>query len=336
MAHATLSTRLLTQADVERLIDIPTALRVVAGAFIAHSRGRVVMPAKVYLPLADGSDFRAMPAWIQQPSACGIKWVNVHPKNPRRGLPTVMALVILNDPATGFPLAVMDGTSITKIRTAAAAGVAARVLSRRDAKVAALIGCGAQALWQLRVLAVVRRLRDVRVWGAAAGEAVAFIRRARRHVGARMAPARSVREAVDGADLVVTLTPSREPLVQREWIGPGTHINAIGADGPGKQELDGRLLHDAVVVVDEIEQAVHGGEVNVPIARGEFSASDIHATLGDVLTGKADGRRSADQITIFDSTGIAVHDIALAHAVHRLALRRRLGRTVRLLAGPEV
>jgi alanine dehydrogenase len=327
-------TRLLTQSQVERLVDVPTALRVVARAFRAQSLGQVVMPPKVYLPLPRGSDFRAMPAYLRSPNACGMKWVNVHPHNRRVGLPTVMALVVLNDPATGFPLAVMDGVSITKIRTAAAGGVAARALARRNARTAALIGCGGQALWQLRVLQASVPIDAVRVWGSQPGEAAAFIRRAQRHLRVRLAAAATIRDAVTDADVIVTLTPSRTPLVQRAWIAPGAHLNAIGADAPGKQELDPAILRDAVLVVDELAQSMHGGEVNVPLAKGQLRRADIDATLGDILTGKAPGRTDPRQITVFDSTGLAVHDIALGHEVVRRAAARGAGRLVRFFDRP--
>jgi len=319
-------TLLLTQRDIERVITMPAAIRVVAEAFRAQARGQAIMPAKVYLTLSDQSDFRAMPAYLARPASCGVKWVNVHPKNRRKGLPTVMGILILNDPKTGFPLAILDGLSITRIRTAAAAGVAARTLARRDARVVGLVGCGAQAPAQLQALQRLFRLRQVRVWGAQPGEAARFCRRMAPALRLPLESAKTVRECVEGADLISTITPSRKPLVMRAWVKPGAHINAIGADAPGKQELDPTILQDALVVVDEREQAVHGGELNVPISRGQFSPGRIHACLGDILLGRAPGRTRPDQITVFDSTGLAVHDIALgAEAVRRVRRGRAAG-----------
>lgn len=329
-----MKTLLLTARDIERMVEMKTAIRVVERAFAAQARGETVMPPKIYLNLPSGADFRAMPAYIAQPPACGMKWVNVHPHNAAKGLPTVMAIVVINDPATGFPLAILEGSSITRLRTAAATGVATKHLARREARVLALIGCGAQALDQVRAVAEVRRLREVRVWGYRRQEAAQFCARARRKLEVRLRPVHSVRDAVEGADLVTTITISRKPLVMREWVAPGAHINAIGADAPGKQELDWRLLRDGIVVIDERAQAIHGGEINVPISKGQFHPRQIRALIGDVILGCARGRRTARDITIFDSTGLAIHDVALGHEIVRLAQRRHVGRTINLLGRP--
>ncbi|MBI4343772.1 MAG: ornithine cyclodeaminase family protein [Candidatus Omnitrophica bacterium] len=327
-----LSTLVLTQREVARVLDLRLAIRVVREALRQQALGRTTMPPKLYLPLPRQGDFRAMPAALQHPAACGVKWVNVHPGNPARGLPTVMAVIILNDPATGAPVAILDGGLITKIRTAASAAVAAQILARRGAGRVALVGCGAQADAQLLALACVRRLREVRVWGYWPGEAERFCRRMRPQLrGARLAAAGTVRECVRQAELIVTMTIARRPLVQRGWVAEGAHLNAIGADAPGKQELDPRLLHEALVVVDDRAQALHAGELNVPVSRGQFRARDIHATLGEVLLGCRRGRRSARELTVFDSTGLAIHDVALAHAVVARAARAGLGKRLSLV-----
>ncbi len=289
------------------------------------------MPPKIYLPLPSGDDFRAMPAYLKHPSACGVKWVNVHAGNPRRGLPSVMAVIIMSDPATGVPLAVMDGLLITKLRTAAAAAVAAQALARPDSCVVGLVGCGAQADAQLLALAQVFRLSHAKVWGFRLGEAEQFCRMVRRLLpGVRFQSCATIESTVRDTDILVTLTPSRRPLVKREWLAPGVHINAVGADAPGKQELDPGILPQALVVVDDREQAVHAGEINVPISRGLFAPRKIHATLGEVLIGRRPGRRSARQWTVFDSTGLATHDMALGFQVVQRARRRGLGHRVSL------
>jgi alanine dehydrogenase len=319
-------TLILTQRQVATLLDAGTAIRVVREAFKAMARSETVMPPKVYLPLPGGSDFRAMPAFLRHPAACGLKWVNVHPANRRRGLPTVMAVIVLNDPATGMPRAVLDGLLITKLRTAAAAAVAAETLARPQSAVVGLVGCGGQADAQLESLGRIFRLSRVKVWGAFAGEAARFCRRMRpRLPRAALLPSATIEACVREADLVVTLTPSRRPLIKRAWLSPGTHINAVGADAPGKQELDPQILREAVVVVDEREQALHGGELNVPVRRGQFRPRDIRGTLGEILLGRRPGRRTPKELTVFDSTGLAVHDIAVAAAVVRRAARLGLG-----------
>ena len=322
-------TLVLTHQDVARLVDLPMAIRIVRDVFIAYAQGQASMPSKVYLPLPGGNDFRAMPAYVAHPPGCGVKWVNVHPKNPQRGLPSVMATIVLNDPATGVLLVVMDGLLITKLRTAAAAAVAAHALARKDSAVVGFVGCGAQEDAQVLALATLFRLRQVNVWGYRRGEAQRFCAVMQRCVPrVTWSPCRTIDVCVRGADLVVTLTPSRHPLVRREWLAPGVHLNAVGADAPGKQELDPRILQQATVVVDDRAQAVHGGELNVPVARRQFRPSDIHASLGEVLIGRRRGRRLAEEITVFDSTGLAIHDIALGAEVFRRAMRRGLGRRI--------
>ncbi len=324
------ATLLLTQHDVARLVDVVVAIRVVREASKAMARGQAAMPPKLYLPLPRESDLRAMPAALAHPAACGIKWVNVHPHNRPRGLPTVMALIVLNDPATGFPLAVMDGLLITKLRTAAASAVATHALAARASRIVALVGCGAQADAQLLALAAVRRVEQVRVWGYLPREASRFCRRMRKRLPESVfRPCKTVEEAVRGAHVVTTLTPSHQPLVKRAWLAPGTHLNAVGADAPGKQELEAQVLRDALVVVDERKQAIHGGELNVSVAHGQFDPARIHATLGEVLLGRKPGRRLPQQLTVFDSTGLAIHDIALAHEAFQRARHRGLGRRLR-------
>lgn len=325
----TLSTRVLTQRDVARVIDVGIAIRVVHDAFQAMARGDTVMPPKVYLPLAQHGDFRAMPAWLKRPSAAGLKWVNVHPDNPRRGFPTVMALIIINDPATGVPWAILDGLLITKLRTAAAGAVAARALAQPDSCVAGLLGCGGQAEAQLLALNEVFRLRHIKVWGYHPGEAQRFCRRMRRQLPqVRFEACATVKSCVREVDLLVTLTPSKRPLVKREWLREGVHINAVGADAPGKQELDAEILRDAIVVVDEREQALHGGELNVPVRKSQFRPQQIYASLGEILIGRKAWRRAPQDITVFDSTGLAIHDVALGAAAFRRAQRRGIGHRV--------
>ena len=327
----TRDTLLLTQRDIGRLIDMRTAIRIAREAFWAMARGEAVMPPKLYLPLPRGNDFRAMPAFLQHPPACGVKWVNVHPHNSAHGLPTVMAVVIMNDPSTGVPLAIMDGLLITKLRTAAAAAVAAKVLARPNSRIIGLVGCGAQADVQLLALREVVPMASVRVWGRGVGEAKRFCQRMQRQLpDVKLVPCTDIRKTVQDADVIVTMTPSRRPLVKRSWVSPGTHINAIGADAPGKQELDPKILREALVVVDHRVQAVHGGELNVPVRRHQFDPRKIHATVGEILLGRKRGRRNTRELTVFDCTGLAIHDVALGAEIARRARRQGVGRRIAL------
>jgi len=315
------TTLVLTQSDVRELVDMNRAVSAIEAAFAAHGRGETQMPVKVYLDLAEyDGDFRAMPAYFD--GSAGVKWVNAHPRNPERhGLPAVLGMYILSDPATALPLAVMDATLLTAVRTGAAAGVASKHLARPDSKSVGFVGCGVQARTLLTAIRVV--FPELEVVGADASDDAA--RAFAEEVGGRTG---SVEEAA-GCDIVCTATPVREPIVRREWIRPGTHVNAMGADAHGKQELDSRICADARVVLDDWEQATESGEVNVPLAEGSLARGAIHAALGDVVTGRAGGRESDDEITLFDSTGLAVQDVALARLIHERARERGIGRKVR-------
>lgn len=301
---------------IEKLMPVGRAMKIVEMAFKAHGRNSVQMPSKIYIHLDkyDG-DFRAMPAYIQGMKTCGVKWVNVHPMNKKYGLPAVMALIILSDVRTGFPLAVMDGTHITKLRTGAAGAIAAKYLANKNSSRVGLVGCGTQALFQLAALNEIFDLKEAALYDNDPEHAALFGRAVRRF-GLRVTQCAAIADCVRDKDIVVTTTPSRKPIVRPEWVSPGTHINAIGADAKGKEELSPALLKKSRIFVDDRDQAVHSGEINVPISKKIMSKSDICATLGEVITGKKTGRRFKSDITIFDSTGLAIQDIAVADQVY--------------------
>jgi alanine dehydrogenase len=310
-------TIVLTQADVRSLVDMATAVAAVEAAFAAHGRGETRMPVKVYLDLPEyDGDFRAMPAYYG--GSAGVKWVNAHPHNPQRhGLPAVLGMYILSDPATARPLAVMDATLLTAVRTGAAGAVAAKHLARPDARTVGFIGSGVQARTLLAALRVVFGDLEVIAADATTAAAETFAAESGGRVG-------SLAEAA-GCDIVCTATPVREPIVRREWIHTGTHVNAMGADAHGKQELATQILLDAKVVVDDWQQACSSGEVNVPLERGELTRERIHAALGEIIAGARPGRAEADEITVFDSTGLAVQDVALARVIYDAARERGAG-----------
>lgn len=316
-------TLVITGRDIERSLDMKATVAIVEKAFRAHAAGRVQMPPKIYihLPRYHG-DFRAMPAYVEGLDGCGVKWVNVHPENRSRGLPVVMATIILSDPRTGKLLAILDGTLITNMRTGAAGAVAAKYLARAGSSSVAFVGCGVQARYQLMALTTVLAIRTVSLYDRSAAQVRSMARWARRS-GVAVRSCAGIEECVRGSDIVVTTTPSRTPIVKASWIAPGTHINAIGADAKGKQELETALVRRSQIIVDDIPQAVHSGEINVPISTGRLRAADIRSTLGKVAAGATAGRRSDSEITLFDSTGLAIQDIAVAsHLYRRLRSRR--------------
>jgi len=330
---AKLKVLLLSRAEIEGLISMHEALEAVEGAFRAKGLGKVQMPPKsyVYFKSYDG-DFRVMPAYLEDTGAAGVKIVNAHPRNPEEhGLPTVMATILLLDPKTGAPLAIMDGTMITNIRTGAGGAVAAKYLARKDSRTVAMIGAGVQAKTQLLALNEVLKIEEVRVNDMFTKKAEQYAEEMGGKLGIDVKVAKKAEVAVEGADIVVTTTPARKPILMNEWVSEGMHINAIGADAPGKQELDPKILLRAEVVVDDVEQAIHGGEVNVPLSRGIIARGDIYADLGEIVAKKKPGRTSRDEITVFDSTGLAVQDIATDWVVYKKAKAMGKGREVELL-----
>ncbi|OPY30016.1 MAG: Alanine dehydrogenase [Methanocella sp. PtaU1.Bin125] len=316
--------RLLSGNDVAASVTMDEIVTAVEHVFGEYAAGDVVMPSKIYLDIAGHGDFRAMPAYVPSIGTAGIKWVNVHPENPAHGLPTVMATILLNDPATGSPIAIMDGTYVTDMRTGAAGGVAAKHLAK-SAHTVGLIGSGRQAWTQMLAYRAVfgDRIRLVKIYSRRLEHSEALARKIEMLLGYIVKPCRTPEEACE-ADIIATTTPAREPILRPEWVRPGTHINAIGADAPGKQELFTELTLKARVFVDSIEQASHSGEINIPWARGLMNEKMLAGTIGQVINGTVPGRQG-DEITVFDSTGLSIQDMAVAHIVYDRAMKTGRG-----------
>jgi alanine dehydrogenase len=291
--------------DTEWGLDIGQVNSAVESAFADHGRGLIQMPPKLYVTLPDG-DFRTMPAYLPSLSIAGVKIVNVHPNNPKIGLPTVMALTIILDIESGQPTAVINATKLTDMRTGAAGAVACKYLSAKKEIILGVIGTGRQAQAQVTAISRELKIRQVKIWSRTPEHIRKFADRFMEFP----CQASSLENACD-CDVLVTTTPSRSPLIRNEWIHEGTHINAIGADAPGKEELDPALLIRAQVFVDDPAQALHSGEINVPVSQGVYHAADIAGTLGEVVIGKKK-RAGLETITIFDSTGLAIQDLAIA------------------------
>lgn len=320
-------TVVLTEDEVRSVLTVQDCVAAVEEAFRAYGEGRVNMPAKSYLDV-DAGDFRAMYGEIKDfrgTDVCGLKWVNVHPNNPGRGLPTVMAVVVLNDPETGFPLAVMDGTYVTDLRTGAAAAVATKYLAKEDASILGIVGCGAQAYTQVAAIDTVRDITEIRAFDVDEDRKKGFCRDMEETYDVAATPAASLEQAVSGVDVLSTTTPVREPIIKEEWISPGIHCNAMGADAEGKQEYESAILKRAAVYVDDWAQASHSGEINVPLSQGAITREDVRGGLGDVVAGKLAGREGDDEVTLFDSTGLVLQDLVTGYVVYGKAQEQSLG-----------
>ena len=317
----------LNQSDIRSIITPRDAFDAVEYAFRMHAQKRVQMPAKIYLDYTGyKGDLRAMPAYIMPLGASGVKIVNSHANNYKFGLPSVMAIFVLIDPETGRPISIMDATYFTDMRTGAAGAVAAKYLSKKNASVLGLVGAGKQAAAQLAAISRIRKIKFVKVCAKTTKEAQTFADRMKKITGIPVQPC-EIQDVCD-ADIISTTTPSRKPVVKDAWIKPGTHINAIGADAPGKQELETSILRRARVFFDDFNQAAHSGEINVGISTSWITINNIQGELGEVLIGRKKGRISDKDITIFDSTGLAVQDVSIAFRIYTRALKMHKGKKI--------
>ncbi len=286
-------------------IDARTAVERTREAFGRYARGEWEMPAKVYLDSPPNGDFRAMPA--RGGGLALLKWVTSFPGNSAKGLPVVRGEVLLSDAETGEELAVIECSSVTSLRTGAAAAVSAQALAREDARLVGIIGCGVNGAWSARCLAALGYgpgvCADLRseVAGALADE-----------LGWRTGD----RSEAAGQDVVVTVTPGDEPVILTADLRPGQHIAVLGADAHGKQEVELEAIERCRIFCDEWEQASAGGELSTAVGVGLVPREKV-TPLGDVLTGAAEGRRSDEEITLFDSTGLAIQDLAIVQAVYQ-------------------
>jgi alanine dehydrogenase len=294
----------LTARHVDAAVSPERALEAVRDAFIAYARGQWSMPPKVYVPAYPAGDFRAMPALGAGHAA--LKWVTSFPGNPQRGLPTVAGLVLVSDASTGELRAVLDAGAVTALRTGAAAVLAAETLGRTGASTAAVLGAGVNGRAAARTFTT--RGREVLLWDVNRSRAQA----AAAELGARVAQSRD--EAL-AAELLVTMTPGHDVLLPLGSLRPGQHVSLMGADGPGKAEIEVDELVRTRVFCDDWEQASHSGTLDLgrAIETGVLGRADV-TELGAVLAGEAEGRRSPEEITVFDSSGLAVQDLAIALA----------------------
>ncbi|MGZ0747853.1 ornithine cyclodeaminase family protein [Haloparvum sp. AD34] len=314
-----MQTLLLNSADVSENAQMPDVIDAIEDAFRAYERGDAQMPAKSYIDLPEyAGDFRSMPAYLDAGDwdAAGIKWVNVHTENPEKhDLPTVMGTMIYSDPKNAFPLAIMDGTELTMKRTGAAAAVATDHLAVADATSLGIVGAGVQAYTQLEAIAKVRDIQEVVISDLDEERVARFIEAFEDQFDVR---AGTPGEAAQ-CDVLSTVTPVEDPIINREDVGEHTHINAMGADAEGKHEIADEVLLDATLVIDDHEQCTHSGEINVPYHAGTLTDDDIYGEIGQIVTGKKAGRTEETGISVFDSTGLAIQDVAAARVVYEHA-----------------
>lgn len=321
----------LTQDEVKSVLDMGSTIEAVESGFREMGLGHIEMPPRVYLHFEKYNGVLiAMPAYIHGIDAAGLKVVTVHPGNPKNhGLPAVIARIILNDPSKGEPLAIMDGTYITALRTGAAGAVGIKYLSRKDSKTAGICGLGVQGRSQLLGLTAVRDIETVKAYDLIPAARKAFVEEMTKQVDVDIKPVDSAAEAARGSDIIITCTPSPKPYLMGEMLEAGTHVSAIGADTAAKRELDTSVITKAdKLVVDFKPQAFVVGDFAVPLKEGAIKEEDIYAELAEIVAGKKPSRTSNDEITLFKATGLAIQDVGTAYKVYQLAKERGIGKEI--------
>lgn len=300
--------------DVRRLLPMRDCIAIMEQAFTALGRGEALQPLRTVIHRPDGAgSLYVMPAYTVEPAALAVKLITVFHGNHARGIPSHQGIVVAFDPDTGKPAALIDAGALTAIRTAAVSGLATRLLARRDAHDLAILGSGVQAASHLAAMCEVRGVDRVRVWSPRPDHRQAFAERAAAEHGIPVQAVDGPDAAVSGADLICTVTAARAPVLRGEWIAQGAHINAVGASTPATREVDADTVRRARVVVDSRQSALsEAGDLLIPIGEGLVDEGIIAAELADLVLGTADGRTGDDDITLFESLGLAVEDAAAA------------------------
>src|SRR5215470_10758224 len=323
--------RILTRRQVLELLGLSECITAVERAFRLHADGRTLGPGVLGVSAPRGGFHIKAAGLAGERSYFAAKTNANFPDNPQRlGLPTIRGTVVLADAETGEPLALMDSASVTALRTGAATAIAAKFLARPGSRRVTIVGCGAQGEVQLAAIAAVLSVEQAWVLDADPARAESLATRARADLGIRVSVAADLRAALRDSDVCVTCTPSRRPFVFPDDIVPGTFVAAVGADNQGKQELDPKLVASSTLVVDVLEQCAEIGELQHVLAAGLMSREDVHAELPDVVAGRRPGRTRDDEITVFDSSGTALQDVAAAILVYEKALAHGEGTEVKL------
>lgn len=322
---------LLREAQIRALMSPRAAIDAVRDAFARLARGEATLPGVIGLDLpAVEGEVHVKGAWLHGTPFFSIKEAAGFYRNGALGLPVGSGLILVFDAANGLLRAILfDNAYLTELRTGAAGALAADLLARKDATRVALLGAGGQARYQLEALREVREVNEVLAWSRTPQRAEAFAAEVRQKHGLAARAVATAREAVEAADIVVTVTPAREPVLRAEWLRPGQHVTAVGSDGPDKQELEAAVVARVdTVVVDRLDQCLRLGELHHAVAAGLFTAERVHAELGQIAAGQKPGRTRADEITLCDLTGVGIQDAAVANRVVAEALSRGLGDTI--------
>ncbi len=313
----------LSERDVEKILNIGEVIEVVEEAFKALYHGKVVLPLRTRISSKkDGGDILSMPCIVEDFNIYTNKIVSVYPKNIGKGLPTIHAVIVAVDASNGIPIGLIEAGYLTALRTGAISGVATKYLSIKDAEVLAIIGCGFQARTQALGVSEVREIKKIYAYDIVTERAEKFAEEMSRKLGVEIEVVNTAREAVEKAEIICTATTSNVPVLKREWLKLGVHINAIGAYTPDMREIDTETILSAKVVVDMNEAALsEAGDIIIPIKEGRYSEDKIYAELGEIVSRAKPGRTSDEEITVFKSVGLALQDNAAVYALLKKYLK---------------
>jgi alanine dehydrogenase len=323
----------LSSKDVEHLLSVDDCIVAVEQAFLMHGQGNAVPPAVLSMHTGGGG-FHIKAGLLELGRSYFAAKVNGNfPQNHVQfGLPTIQGVIVLSDAANGAPLAIIDSREITSRRTGAATAVAAKYLARKDARIVTVCGCGTQGRVQLEALARVCQIEKAFAYDTNSDQAAHFASELTSLLAIPVKVTTDLSSAVRGSDIIVTCTPSRRPLVFSEEVEPGTFVAAVGADNPSKQEIDPRLLAKSKVICDILEQCAAMGDLHHALEAGVLTTADVHAELGEIVAGGKSGRRSDEEIVIFDSTGMALQDVAASACLYEKANQCGAGVPIRFPA----
>lgn len=323
---------LLSEKQVQGLIDLDELILALEQAHIQYSTGKAVMPVRLVVPLPQiQGRITSMPGYLNEDKALGMKVVTYFQENPKQNLPAILATIMLFSAASGKLIAVMDGGFITAIRTACASALATKALANPGKAKLGILGAGVQARAHIQALARVRELKQIKIFSPSGASAATIKRDMEKTLAASIEVARRAEAVVRDSDLLVTVTTAKEPIIKSDWLKPGIHINAVGSHRPDLREIDGVTLSQAKVVVDSREAIMaECGDILLALKEKSVGENVIHAEIGEVLAGIKAGRSNANEITLYKSVGIAIQDVAAAHVVYRKALERNVGTHVEI------
>lgn len=323
---------LLRETDVRLVLDFKEAINAVEKCFKEYAEAKVWLPKRLSLNLENFEGwFSVMPTYLPKNNILAVKLVSSYPKNVFKGKPNISAILAYIEDSTGIPLALMEASHLTMVRTAATSAVATKHLAREESSVLGVFGSGIQARGHVEALATIKNLNLVKVYSPNPKHRENFSTTLKDKLGLNITPVEKPEDAVKGVDVVVTATTSKNPVFSGEWVDVGVHVNSIGAHTPDARELDDVTIKKAKIVVDCMDAALNEtGDLVIPIKKGIINVNSIHAELGEVVSGLKPGREAAEEVTLFKSVGLAIEDAAVAKIVYEKAKKHGLGLEVKL------